>query len=82
MRVGSEYPGLNSGDEPQDEVSRGAAEAEGEGLASGACQLIQPKDVCQGAALDGQHLSVVWSRSFASSCNHAACQECKPSHFS
>ena len=66
MRVGSEYSGLDSGNEPQDEVSGSAAQAEGKGLAGGACQLVQPQDVCQRAALNGQHLSVVSLVSFAS----------------
>ena len=59
MGVGPEDPGLDPGNEPEDQVCRSATEAQGEGLASGACQLIQPQDMSQRASLHSQDLSIL-----------------------
>ena len=40
MGIGPEDPRLNPGNEPEDEVSSGAADAQGKGLTSSACQLV------------------------------------------
>ncbi len=54
MRVSSEDPGLNPGNEPQDEIGAGAADAESERLPGCARQLVQTQNVRQCTSLQSR----------------------------